>query len=148
MELLQASNLAEALMQKYNLDNMGWYFEFDNAKRRFGCCNYKLRRISLSKPLTLLREESFVRNTILHEIAHALVGGRNGHNEVWRAKAIEIGCDGKRCGNDAKLEGKWKGLCPNGHIHYRHRKPKYNTSCGICLPNKYDPQYLINFQTS
>jgi len=148
MELLQAEALAISLMDKYGLIEKGWFFIFDKAKRRFGCCSYRRRCITLSAPLTEIREESFVRNTILHEIAHALVGGRNGHNEVWRAKAIEIGCNGERCSNDARLEGKWKGLCPNGHIHYRHRRPKRKTSCGVCLPKRFDSQYLINFQVA
>src|SRR5262245_23186804 len=31
--------------------------------------------------------------TILHEIAHAIVGPGHGHNDVWATKAREIGCD-------------------------------------------------------
>lgn len=34
-----------------------------------------------------------VVNTIRHEVAHAIVGPGNGHNEVWATKAREIGCD-------------------------------------------------------
>jgi predicted SprT family Zn-dependent metalloprotease len=134
-------------MNQYGLLDKGWFFDYDHAKRRFGCCSYRKKRISLSKPLTELREESFVRNTILHEIAHAIVGGKNGHNHIWRAKAIEIGCNGERCSNDVQLKGKYVGICPNGHTHYRHRKPKHQSSCAICLPTKFDPQYLINFQS-
>lgn len=145
MELLQAQKLAIELMDEHGLLEQGWFFMFDNAKRRFGCCHHYMKRISLSKPLTELREESSVRNTILHEIAHAIVGGRNGHNRIWRAKAIEIGCNGERCSNDVTIEGKWIGTCPNGHIHYRHRKPT-ESSCAICLPTKFDRQYLINFK--
>ena len=33
-----------------------------------------------------------IRDTILHEIAHALVGPCHGHDAVWRQKAREIGC--------------------------------------------------------
>mgnify|MGYP003331690830 FL=1 len=146
MEILKAKELAIELMNKHKLIEYGWYFEFDKAKRRFGCCDYIKQRISLSEGLTKIREEHNVRNTILHEIAHALVGFKNGHNHIWRAKAIEIGCDGKRCGNDAKLEGKWKGVCPNGHVHFRYRKVKRKQSCGICLPNRYEEKYLINYQ--
>ena len=145
MELFKAKMLALELLNEHGLMDKNWYFEFDNAKRRFGCCSYRKKRISLSKPLTLLREESFVRNTILHEIAHALVGGKNGHNHIWKAKAIEIGCNGERCSSDAHIQGKWVGVCPNGHISYRHRKPKYQVSCATCS-NVYDPQYAINFK--
>lgn len=34
-----------------------------------------------------------VRNTILHEVAHAIVGPGHGHNAIWATKAREIGCD-------------------------------------------------------
>jgi hypothetical protein len=145
MKLFDAKMLALELMDKYGLLDSGWYFEFDQAKRRFGCCNYRIKKITLSAPLTELRDESFVRNTILHEIAHALVGGRNGHNHIWKAKAIEIGCNGDRCSSDAHIQGKWVGTCPNGHVKHRHRKPSGSISCGTCS-NVYDPQYAINFK--
>jgi predicted SprT family Zn-dependent metalloprotease len=145
MELLKAYQLGVTLMEKYNLDKMDWSFEFDNAKRRFGCCNYRKKKITLSAPLTELRDESFVKNTILHEIAHALVGGRHGHDNVWRAKAIEIGCNGNRCSSDVEIKGKWIGTCPNGHTKHRHRKPSGSISCGTCS-NVYDPKYTINFK--
>ena len=137
--------LAIELINKYGLLDSGWYFEFDNAKRRFGCCHHDKKKITLSNHLTLLREESFVRNTILHEIAHALVGGRNGHNHIWRAKAIEIGCNGNRCSSDVEIKGKWIGTCPNGHVKHRHRKPSGSISCGTCS-NVYNPKYAINFK--
>lgn len=31
-------------------------------------------------------------NTICHEVAHAIVGNKHGHDEFWRAKAKELGC--------------------------------------------------------
>ena len=145
MELLQAQKLAIELMEQHGLIDKGWFFIFDHAKRRFGCCNYRSKKITLSAPLTELRDESFVKNTILHEIAHALVGSRNGHNNIWRAKAIEIGCNGNRCSSDVEIKGKWVGTCPNGHTKHRHRKPSGSISCGTCS-NVYDPRYAINFK--
>jgi hypothetical protein len=37
-------------------------------------------------------------DTILHEIAHALVGPRHGHDTVWKAKCTDIGARPERCG--------------------------------------------------
>ena len=145
MELLKAKNLAILLLDEHGLMDKGWYFEFDRAKRRLGSCNYRHKKITLSSALTELRDEENVRNTILHEIAHAIVGWKNAHNNVWRAKAIEIGCNGERCGNDVKIEGKWKATCPNGHTAYRHRKPKNRVSCGVCS-KKFDPDYLLVYE--
>jgi len=97
MKLQDAKTLAINLMEEHGLIDQKWYFEFDNAVRRFGRCSYRTKKITLSKTLVELNDLAEVKDTILHEIAHALVGPRNGHNEVWRSKALEIGCNGKRC---------------------------------------------------
>jgi len=136
MKLFEAKQLATQLMDKHGLLTNGWYFHFDSAKRRFGCCHYGHKRISLSRELVELNDEARVKNTILHEIAHALVGRGHGHNHVWRAKAIEIGCDGNRCYTSETTktpEANYQAICPKcGHTHKRHRKPNRETSCGKC----------------
>ena len=73
MNLFEASILARSLMSEHGLAD--WGFAFDHARRRFGACNYTRRRITLSRPLTLLNGIDEVRDTILHEIAHALCPG-------------------------------------------------------------------------
>lgn len=144
MTLQDAEDLAFGLMFEHGLIQDGWTFKFDNARRRFGVCNYTNKRIGLSAPLTKIREPDNVRNTILHEIAHALVGRGHGHDSVWRSKAIEIGCNGQRCSNDATIKGKWVAVCPAGHTHYKHRRPRANTSCGLCSPI-YNIKYKLNY---
>lgn len=143
MELIKAEKLTFKLLKKYNLSE--WSFSFDSAVRRFGCCKHSKKQITLSKKLTMLRDEKNVKNTILHEIAHALVGPGHGHDEVWRSKALSIGCDGKRCGNDVSLVSKWVGICPAGHRHNYHRKPTRNKSCGICYPKYYNESFKLKF---
>lgn len=136
MLLIVARKLASDLMVQHGLYQQGWQFEFDRAKRRFGCCNYTKKKITLSMQLVELNNENVVKNTILHEIAHALVGAGHGHSAVWERKAREIGCDGQRCYSVKEVEiveGKFKATCPKcGHVHHKHRKPKRTTSCGIC----------------
>lgn len=123
--------MAYELMEKHEIDTI-WNFKFDNAKRRVGFCSYRYKTISLSRHFVPLLKEHEIRDTILHEIAHALVGKRNGHNNVWKAKALEIGCNGQRlyCG-EAKVKPKYKGVCPEcGRIIYRHKRKRI--SCGKC----------------
>jgi hypothetical protein len=146
MELNKAKQLAINLMTEHGLIGNGWSFKFDHAKRRYGCCAYSKRIISISGPLTEIREQDKVKNTILHEIAHALVGAGHGHDSVWKEKALEIGCNGERCGNDVRIKGNWIGECPNGHVSYKHRIPKRKMSCGICYPKKFNDKYLITFK--
>ena len=97
-----ARTLAWDLMRLYGLADAGWRFRFDHARRRFGRCDYTNRRITLSRPLTLLNAEPEVRDTVLHEIAHALCPG-DGHGPRWKAKCREIGARPVRCYSDATV---------------------------------------------
>lgn len=97
MERIEAGNLARELMAVHGLDVQGWRFEWDHANRRFGCCRPGQKLITLSLPLVLLNDLKQVRDTILHEIAHALAPAGAHHNETWRRIALSIGCNGERC---------------------------------------------------
>ena len=75
----------------------GWSFQFDHATKRAGCCNYRARVISLAHAYARSAADEAIDDTLLHEMAHALVGKEHGHNQVWRAKAVALGCSGHRC---------------------------------------------------
>lgn len=102
MDLLIARNLAGSLMQQHGLVALGWRFAFNESTSCFGVCNYTKKVIFLSRPLTLVVKDEKVKDTILHEIAHALVGFDQHHNSIWKQKAISIGCRGERCGDVSK----------------------------------------------
>lgn len=143
MELTEIENLAIQLMQEHSLND--WKFEFDRAKRRNGLCSYKRKTISLSRILNPLRTPEGVKNTILHEIAHALVGWENGHNKIWKAKAIEIGCSGERCSSDTssiELPGTYNGLCNNCGKKYTKILKPGPRSCSDCC-RTFNPKYLL-----
>lgn len=149
MDTLAAQKLAIQLMDEHNLTKAGWTFKFDTAKRRFGVCNYTKKVIGLSESLTRLNEEHLVKDTILHEIAHALTPG-HGHDSVWVAKAKEIGCDGNRCYSSTAVQvppAKYTATCKGcGQKHRRHKKPKYNSSCGHCSGGRYNPEYKLEWE--
>lgn len=134
MDLDEAGRLGRRLIAEHGLH--GWTLVFDRAKQRAGICRYHRKQIGLSAPLTALHEEAEVRDTILHEIAHALVGPAHGHDAVWRATARRIGCSGQRCTSaDApRVEGDWVGTCAAGHRITRHRRPERPGSCRTCSP--------------
>jgi len=100
MNLYEAQHLARELMTKHGLVN--WRFQFDHARRRFGSCRLRTRTITLSRPLTLLNTIDEVRDTILHEIAHAVTPG-DGHGAKWKAACRAIGATPKRCYDDAAV---------------------------------------------
>lgn len=131
MNLLEAKHLAIQLMKEHGLIKIGWRFEFNTRKRANGVCSHGKKTIYLSSVLTEAREEANVRNTILHEIAHALVGRGHGHDYIWRIKALQIGCDGTRCSQDkTQIDAKYTAECDTcGTTHIAHRRPKRHHWC-------------------
>ena len=119
---------AEALIALH-LDQT-WSFAFDNAKRRAGLCDYTRRRISVSRYLTARYDDETNHQTLLHEVAHAMVGPGAGHGPVWRRTAREIGYVGGRThqGEIAAERAGWVGSCPGGHEHVRFRAPRGRSS--------------------
>jgi len=146
MDLQEASSLAKELMRKHGLTTNGWSFVWIKAKTIHGICRYSSKFIGLSKPITEKISKKHVKNTILHEIAHALVGVGHGHDSVWRNKALEIGCNGKRCASvslNGKLSGKYKAKCPKcGMIYIAHKKTKVGHWCR-CDNRNFDPSMRL-----
>jgi hypothetical protein len=144
VQIENAAALARRLMDVHGLT--GWSIAFDNAKTRAGVCRPDRKQLGLSRPLTRLHDDDEVRDTVLHEIAHALVGARHGHDEVWRAKALQIGCSGSRCISslNGAVPADWVGTCPAGHRITRHRRPQRAQSCGFCSP-EFHPDALFEW---
>lgn len=143
MELNDVRRMAEELMDLHGLDD--WSFVFDRAVRRAGKCSYRDRTISLSAPLAKIHDEDEVRETVLHEIAHALTPGE-GHSAVWRRTALRIGSNGRRCIDVAtpQIPGAWQGTCPAGHTVQRHRAPQRVVSCSQCSRG-FDPAHVFTW---
>lgn len=125
-------------LQGQHVDIAQWTFTFDSAKKRSGVCKYKKRQISVSTlylqdPATT---EQCVRNTLLHEIAHAVVGKEHHHDAVWKAKAISIGCDGCRCGTwEPSMPTPFELRCKSGcwsKGKYRRGTLSDKRRCGRC----------------
>jgi len=136
MNLNFAEEMAVTELKYHGLFQQGWSFRFDRSVRRLGLCSHRKRRISLGQHATLVNDVAVVRNTILHEVAHALCGPNEGHGPVWKAKALEIGCDGNRLGNIAvKAPHKYQLYCLDCSYTWKYyRKPKL----GPCYIHKCD----------
>lgn len=93
MNLTEAKKKAEALMAWHGLND--WHLTFNKrTTNRFGQCDHARKQLELSSQLTLLNVWERVKLTMLHEIAHALVGSGHGHNGYWKQVCINIGGDG------------------------------------------------------
>lgn len=149
METITATNLARiearaaALFEEYGIT--GWTFGWDRAKSRRGVCNYTDRKITMSKALALLSTFEESEQTLIHEVAHAIVGSGHGHGPVWRRQARAMGHSGSRTSRRAvEVPKTYTGRCPNGHESGRHRRPKQPVSCGRCS-SRFNPAYLITW---
>jgi predicted SprT family Zn-dependent metalloprotease len=120
-----ALQTARELLDKHGL--LHWTVGFNNCKTMVGRCWYHRKLIELSRLYVDNNDAEQIRDTILHEIAHALVGPEHGHNPVWMSKALEIGATPTRCCNDSKIPGRWQATCCNcGKTHHKYRTPKRN----------------------
>jgi len=147
MQLADAQALAEQLMTQHGLSR--WSFHFDRAKVRFGLCNFRDRVISLSRHLTELNHEAVIKNTLLHEIAHALVGLKHAHDKVWQAKAIEIGCDGARRYNAASINTpklKYSATCASCQKIYQAQRVRKHVACGLCCKTHNQGKFSKKFK--
>ncbi|MCY7396455.1 MAG: SprT-like domain-containing protein [Nocardioides sp.] len=144
MDLRDACALAEHLLEVHGL--RGWTVEYDAAKSRAGVCRYTARVLGLSAPLTSLHDEAEVRDTILHEIAHALAGPAHGHDAQWRRIATRIGSSGHRCvsADAPRVQHAWLGVCPAGHTTGRHRRPERVATCAQCS-RAFDLAHLLSW---
>lgn len=136
-------SLAIDLMDEHGLHD--WTFQWDNAKRRAGVCKFSKKVIGMSRLWAEHASDDDIIDTILHEIAHALVGPGEGHGPRWRAMAKSIGCRGERCATapEGAPEGRYEAICVSccntvawrwrlsANMHeYRHTACRYKEEGG------------------
>jgi predicted SprT family Zn-dependent metalloprotease len=133
MNITVVNQLAADLMAEHGLHN--WNFRYDRAKRRSGCCKHRTQTITLSVYYVVRNQESDIKNTILHEIAHALAGAGAGHGPKWRAICVRIGARPERCHRDHVVmpKGRYVGAC-RCRTYHRHRRPRPGAKyqCRFC----------------
>ena len=122
--------LARFEMDKNNL--FDWGLELDFAKVRAGACHFGEKKITFSRNFVKNSNQNDIKDTILHEIAHALVGSNNGHNEVWKEMAIKLGCSARRCHTLEFSQYKWIRFCPNQCWEQKIHRRKSNLICKRC----------------
>ena len=145
---------AKEQMEKWDLISKGWIFKFNNRKGSFGLCSYRKKTLSLSLFLfnTISMEKK--KDTVLHEIAHALDkewnGVSSGHDRPWKIVCLQVGAEPTKCSSATNQEevarlarqSKYSLTCPNGHVRPSHRKLKRTVSCEKCDPNAFNSEYV------
>jgi predicted SprT family Zn-dependent metalloprotease len=150
MDLNEAKKMANELIQKHCPN---YNFEFSKTKSIFGDCYTLTQTIRISEYLTGLNDEGAVRDTILHEIAHALTPGQK-HNKVWKRKAREIGCNGKSGYDSSQIQkpkGNYVYECPNCKKEFQmYRIKRRMSACRECCVThnngKYSEKYKLTLK--
>ncbi len=118
------------LLRKHGLSD--WSVCLDDSMSRAGACNYRARQISLARLFIRKASEPEIRDTILHEIAHALVGIEHHHDAIWRKIAREIGCSAERCHNIMFSPPRWIVQCPSGCFAGTRNRRARGVFCKQC----------------
>ncbi len=121
---------ARAWLATHHLEH--WSVQFDHATKRAGCCNYRERVISLAFAYAQSATDEAIADTILHEMAHALVGKDHGHDQVWHAQAIALGCSGTRCHDVQFTPPRYIVTCEHGCWVTTAERRKRGAVCRTC----------------
>lgn len=151
MDALAAATLCRELMNEHGFGS--WSFSWMNRKRTYGWCSYSKQTISLSRPYVEINEERAVRDTILHEIAHAKAGPRAGHGWRWKLIARSLGAvvdAGARREFKQAPPMKWERFCPScGISHTISRRSRKPYACGKCCRRhgvRWAPEYVLQYR--
>jgi predicted metal-dependent hydrolase len=86
-KLKSVEQLAKELMEIHKVSH--YKFRFGYGWTNWGTCTSTT--ITLQLEFVLKNNMCEIKNTLLHEIAHAVVGIKYGHRIEWQLKAKELG---------------------------------------------------------
>lgn len=118
----------------------GWILTFNNRKAALGLCSYTKKEVQISRHFLKLRSYEEILNTVSHEVAHALVGSKEGHGPRWVRLHKQLGGNGERCANlapEQRPAHSWElvNTLTDVVVAKYHRKPRRNPK-GLMLKNQ------------
>lgn len=131
------------------LQDLGWTFRFDGARRRLGLCQWmrgreSVKSISLSRAISAREGWSLMEDVARHEIAHALdfeTRGHSAHDETWKAWARRCGADPTRAYEGEFMDdpaSRYLGRCLMPGCTYVHPFYRSVTAAYVCVRCKED----------
>lgn len=126
MQTSRAIALAKQLLHEHGYGYVP--VRLTRAKQQLGRITWKrgegIKYMGLSSYYIMLNDEDEIRETILHEIAHIIVGPEKGHGAEWKLAAKRIGAKPERCSRTAATPpGRYQAFCQecNKIVATRHR---------------------------
>lgn len=159
MDLSESKKLAENLLEQsfkigektVNAKELGYKLVFNRRKRALGTCNFTRKTIALSIYFTEVNSEKKVKDTILHEMAHAFAAhlfGDYGHGKMWQYVCRQIGANPSRVASSkeiGEIEAPAKYVLKNKEtgevIRKYYRKPKSLDASNMYIKGKRGQTY-------
>ena len=85
-----AQNMCDVELRRFGLWEQNWRTNFTKNTEYIAACYHDSKRIVISIPALNARSEAELKKTILHEIAHAIVGYDAAHGPEWKLSLIHI----------------------------------------------------------
>jgi predicted SprT family Zn-dependent metalloprotease len=143
MEMTQVLALARNLMSSHGFGHLD--LTTSNTKRALGRCFYKYdfaqrkhvaNRIDLSRVWMTRIPEEQVKDTILHELAHAVAGHEAGHGPTWKSAARRLGANPSRIAD----------LPSEMVLEIKQEVANYKAVCTKCDNTYFFHRYTKNWQ--
>jgi len=159
-DLKEVEQIANDLLQEYELSQKGWTFKFDQAKKRLGLTDHRKKIISLSKPITeinMVIYPQIIITTIKHEIAHVLTRLKyghtvNSHGKEWQEMCKVVGIKPEVRAPLYLLKPKgYVYVCPHcGKEHNFYRKLRVEHACYSCCikhnNGQFDDKFILKLK--
>ena len=138
-------------LDQYDLRDKGWSVTIlPSIMRRMkknilGYCSFNRKEIVISLDYLLANDNYELEQTVLHEIAHALVGQPHRHNNrVFKDRCNDVGLQPHKNINNpfpTRQAKEYTGTCPVCGTEYNYNR-RMRISCGKCS-KVYDDKYKI-----
>lgn len=133
--LIEVTSYATKMMRLHGVED-GWRIscEAKQASRKLGECWWYGRVIWINPRYVEVATDSEVRDTILHEIAHALAGPGSGHGLKWKQIATRIGATPKAKTKGLYVPSRYEATC--SYCERKHGRARRTTRRLRCKCNK------------
>jgi len=139
----------EEVQTKYDLHD--WILRWGSGFRTLGRCMPRKKTILISKHHVEQSPWEELKDTVIHEAAHALCPGEH-HSPVWRQKFISMGGSGTRLhmGVPVKRTRGWRIECPNACFEpfVRARRVHQTATCNTCKTSVVSSRYIKEEDTN
>jgi predicted SprT family Zn-dependent metalloprotease len=143
--------------EEFRLLELGWRYGYCNTKRAIGRCRYNrsgtFKKIEISRHYLAIegQNEDTMKDTVLHEIAHAIdceIRGYSDHSHHWQSVARQVGADPRRTTDEViSPKGRYTLICPKcGKTIQKYRRPSRASSCAPCGNGRYDEKLQLIIQ--